>query len=259
LAWPAVVSEPFLENELRGQQGAAFHRLVQQYFIGIPSHLLLKQASVEPLRTWFDNFLHNVKQLPGMPVTGVRWQPEINLTDTVAGFRLMAKFDLLGIFPDGSAIIYDWKTSRSQPRHQWLSERIQTRLYRYLLVRAGKNLQNEEIKPEQVKMVYWFAEFPQQVESFTYSAIEYRQDEQFFGNTITHIAGLVSQIRSEIPGDDFPQTLDDKRCNFCVYRSLCARGVQAGIAQEMDELSEDSLTSLSDLDISLDQVAEIEY
>ncbi|NCT22292.1 PD-(D/E)XK nuclease family protein, partial [bacterium] len=34
LAWPAVETEPALENERRQQEGLLFHRLAQQHLIG---------------------------------------------------------------------------------------------------------------------------------------------------------------------------------------------------------------------------------
>ncbi|MBA4379648.1 MAG: hypothetical protein C0393_03000 [Anaerolinea sp.] len=36
LAWPAVESEPALENERHQQEGLFFHRLVQQRLVGLP-------------------------------------------------------------------------------------------------------------------------------------------------------------------------------------------------------------------------------
>ena len=35
LAWPAVEAEPVLENERQIQIGGQFHRLIQQYLVGI--------------------------------------------------------------------------------------------------------------------------------------------------------------------------------------------------------------------------------
>ena len=37
LKWPAVESEPVLDNERRQQEGQLFHRLVQQHRIGLPA------------------------------------------------------------------------------------------------------------------------------------------------------------------------------------------------------------------------------
>jgi len=36
LAWPAVETEPVLENERRQQEGQLFHRMVQQHLVGLP-------------------------------------------------------------------------------------------------------------------------------------------------------------------------------------------------------------------------------
>ena len=42
LAYPAIETEPALENEKHQREGENFHRLVQQYFIGIPEKQLAK-------------------------------------------------------------------------------------------------------------------------------------------------------------------------------------------------------------------------
>ncbi len=262
LAWPAIESEPLLENERLGQQGAAFHRLIHQYYLGIPPKVLAVQASDETLRTWLDHFLTWRTKLPGLDTAGARFFPEISLTGTQAGFRLIAKYDLLVILPDGQLIIFDWKTSRNRPRQKWLAERAQTHLYRYLLVNAGQHFTSGPIQPEQVSMVYWFANFPDQTEFFPYSAKQFALDEQTIRQTIESIAALVAQDTPEKPGEGFPLTLDEKRCTFCAYRSLCERGVQAGSLQDGssagDTFMEGEL-SLSEVDFSLEQIAEVEF
>ncbi len=42
-----------------------------------------------------------------------------------------------------------------------MAARMQTRVYRSLLVQAGGHLNgNSPIAPEQVEMIYWYADFP---------------------------------------------------------------------------------------------------
>ncbi len=262
LAWPAIESEPLLENERLGQVGAAFHRLIHQYFLGISPEALAVQASDETLRTWLEQFLAWRARLPGLDTAGARFLPEISLTGIQAGFRLIAKYDLLAVLPDGQSIIFDWKTSRNRPRQKWLAERAQTRLYRYLLVNAGQHLTGKPIQPEQVSMVYWFANFPEQTEVFPYSAQQYASDGQTIRQTIENIAALVAQDTPEKPGEGFPLTLDEKRCAFCAYRSLCERGVQAGFLQDGSGAGDTFMegeTALSEVDFSLEQITEVEF
>ena len=49
---------------------------------------------------------------------------------------LICKYDLLAI-RDGKALIYDWKTFARRPKAEYLAARMQTRVYRSLLIQAG--------------------------------------------------------------------------------------------------------------------------
>ncbi len=57
IAWPAVQSEPLQEHERFMRQGERFHRLVQQYFLGLPPEMLAAQTKDPDLALWWENFL----------------------------------------------------------------------------------------------------------------------------------------------------------------------------------------------------------
>src|SRR5512147_1473821 len=57
LAWPAVESEPALENERRQQDGQLFHRMVQQQRVGLPVERLAPLANTPDLQRWWENYL----------------------------------------------------------------------------------------------------------------------------------------------------------------------------------------------------------
>ena len=81
-------------------------------------------------------------------------------------------------------------------------------------------------------MVYWFAVDPGHPEILLYDANQWDVDGRY-------LAGLAADIAAS-GDDDFPKTDDVRRCRFCAYRSLCNRGVEAGMlsedgAEEMDE------------------------
>jgi CRISPR/Cas system-associated exonuclease Cas4 (RecB family) len=243
IQWPAVESEPILEYERHMRQGAIFHRLVQQHILGVPAELLTRSASDEPLKTWWVNYLHSgLKDLPDQR------HAEITLTAPLGKYRLLAKLDLLAIQPGERAVIVDWKTFRKRPKRARLESQLQTVVYRYLLVKAGSHLNGgAAIQPEQVEMVYWFANYPNQPESFPYDAAQFQADE-------SALRTLVDDIASR-GADDFPLTPDEKRCFFCTYRSLCDRGDKAGNFLERDITGETDL----DFDIDFDQIAEIAF
>jgi len=247
LAWPALEAEPALENERHLRQGQAFHRLVHQHLLGIAPERLSAMVTDPELRRWWDNYRNAA--LAGLPASHF---PEIVLSAPVGGHRLIAKYDLVAVDAGHRAVIVDWKTSRKRPRRKWLARRLQTRVYPYLLVRGGADLNAaRSIAPEQVEMVYWFADFPAHPERFSYDGAQYEADG-------VYLTALIEEIKRLGEGEeDFPRTGEERRCSYCPYRSLCQRGVEAGLFDEVeDELGwEDGL----DFALDLEQIAEVEY
>jgi hypothetical protein len=237
LQWPAVESEPVLENERHQQEGQLFHRLVQQHLIGIPEAKLTPLASSPDLRQWWDNYLGADLGLEGMTKF-----TELSLSAPIAGFRLIAKCDLIAAGAD-KIVIVDWKTYHKRPRNDWMAARLQTRVYRALLVNAGAHLHNgSPIQPERVEMVYWYASQPHEPARFPYTAAQYTRDWAVLEKMISEIAGAV----------EFPLTTDLPACKFCVYRSFCDRGLAAGTG-------EDTESELNEPELNFEQVQEIAF
>lgn len=245
LAWPAAEAEPALENERYLQRGAAFHRLVHQHTLGVPLERLSGTLADEDLCRWWHNYL--AQPLDDLPPTRYA---EVVLSAPVGGQQLVAKYDLVAVEAGRRAVIVDWKTYRKRPRRRWLAGRLQTRVYSYLLVRAGWHLNaSRPLQPEQVAMIYWFSNFPADPERFSYDAAQYQADEVALSSLIEEIKGL---------GDgDFPLTTQQRRCQYCPYRSLCQRGIRAGAFDEAGEESE--VRDEFDISLDLEQIAEIEY
>ena len=269
LAWPAVGAEPALESERYLQQGAAFHRLVHQHMLGLSPERLSSTITDEDLSRWWHNYLEG-----GPADLPVSRYPEVVLSTPVSGHRLVAKYDLVAVGPvltraegtEQRVVIVDWKTSRRRPRRKGLAERLQTRVYPYLLVRAGSHLNEDRpFQPEQVEMVYWFANFPEDPERFPYDAAQYDVDGDYLASLIEEIKELaLSPVLSPVEGppkglgdDDFPLTAQEWRCRFCPYRSLCQRGVRAGSFDEMED--EPELDGDFEIALDFEQIAEIEY
>jgi CRISPR/Cas system-associated exonuclease Cas4 (RecB family) len=238
LSYPAVESEPALENERRQREGQLFHRLVQQHIIGLPAEKLTPLASSPQLQRWWSNYLGQ-----DFGLDGCERHTELVLSAALDGRRLLAKYDLVAVRPDGKILIYDWKTYEKRPRDEWMAKRLQTRVYRLLLVRAGATLNNgREVEPGQVEMIYWYASHPSEPARFPYSPALYRQDEK-------HISVILGEIESD---RQFNLTPDDRKCAYCPYRSYCARGIQAGE-------DEDPETGWTGSEMNFEQVQEIEY
>lgn len=249
LTYPAIETEPALENEKHQQEGEYFHRLAQQYFVGIPVEQIAKLANTDNLQRWWENFI-NAKDLRVLHPQGAAREPgglypEIALSAPLGKFRLVAKYDLIAIDHE-KIYIYDWKTYRKRPKNEWLAIRWQTRVYRALLVQAGAHFNNgKPFEPEQIEMIYWFTDFPTEPARFIYKADQYKRD----WDALTKLADEITSASS------FPKTDEVSRCSYCPYRSYCNRGVRAG-----DALDAELETEAEELfDINFEQIGEIEF
>lgn len=247
LSYPDVETEPALENEKHLQEGEYFHRLAQQYLVGIPSEQVGRLANTPNLKRWWANFL-DLRELPS-PSKGKNLKslhPEITLSAPLGKFRLLAKYDLISLADDGRVHIYDWKTYRKRPRDEWLYARWQTRVYRALLVETGANLnRGKPFEPEQVEMTYWFADFPSEPARFDYKADQFKRDWE----ALTRLAEEISTASG------FPLTDDRLKCSYCPYRSYCNRGTRAGEAADAElETEAEEL-----FDINFEQIGEIAF
>ncbi len=243
LAYPAIETEPALENERHQREGEYFHRMAQQYFIGIPAEQAGKLANSDNLERWWDNFMTD-KDLTGLrDLAGLR--TEVTLSAPLGAFRLVAKYDLIA--RDGDRFfIYDWKTYRKRPKNEFLAVRLQTRVYRALLVRAGAFLNDgKSIAPEQIEMIYWFSDFPNDPGRFPYQSDQFKRD----WDALARFAEEISSASA------YPKTDDTARCLYCPYRSYCNRGVRVG-----DALDAELETEAEELfDLNFDQIGEIEF
>ncbi|MBM3144575.1 MAG: PD-(D/E)XK nuclease family protein [Chloroflexi bacterium] len=275
-AWPAVEAEPAMDNELFLQRGSQFHHMAHQYWLGVPAQNIADQVEGdEVLSRWWGNFTDpdlggfaqhsengEERNLPGLI------HPEISLSAPIGDHRIMAQYDLLIINtlrvseenlenkdapkdPKGfRATIYDWKTSTRLPKREWLIQRLQTRVYPYLLARAGAQFNGgTPIPPEQIEMIYWYSDFPDLPARFPYSQGQFEEDGAY-------LTGLIEEI-SNVGEKDAPLTDEERRCQFCVYRSLCNRGVEAGSLAELEGDGEAEEGFVLDLDF--EHIAEIEY
>jgi hypothetical protein len=248
LQWPAVETEPILENERRLQEGQLFHRLVQQHLIGLPTDKLARLANTPDLSCWWENYL-NYK----FDISGNALYTELTLAAPVRTYRLLAKYDLVVYKPQEQVLVYDWKTYRKRPRDEWMAARMQTRVYRALLIQAGATLNGgTPFLPEQIEMIYWYANYPSESAHLAYNAAQYKRDWDA-------LTGLINEISNH---RYFPLSEDENKCAYCYYRSFCNRGGKAGT---LDELADGRVpdpaqeTELNETGINFEQIAEIEF
>ena len=241
--WPALVSEPALEAEQQMQRGADLHHLAHQHTLGLDVERLEATIHDEVLARWWHAYLAYPPQ--DLPETVRR--AEVVVAAPLAGYRLVAKYDLVAAEPGERLVVVDWKAVLKRPSRAALARRLQTRVYRYLAVRGGAAFNGgQPAQPEQVEMIYWFAEFGGVTERFPYDAEQHTADGDYLAGLIAEIAAHSEPI--------WPLTPDERRCRFCNYRSLCERGVTAAFLNELEDDLEPA-----EVTIDLEQIAEVAF
>ena len=237
-AWPAVEAEPLLERERLLALGQRFHRLIQQHVEGLPVEALTASLTEAELVRWWQAYQRALDTtLNDLPTAR---RAEVALSIPFAGYRLVAHFDLIAADAD-RAVIVDWKTEQRRPSREQLLNRPQTRVYRYLLTEAQAR------PPGTVSMIYWFAQHPDQPEVLPYDAAQHAADRAFLRELVDEIAGRAAR------DSEWDKTPNERKCAYCAYRSLCGRGVVAGV------LDPDQDEAELNLDFRLDDIDPIEY
>ena len=237
-AWPAVEAEPLLERERLAELGRRFHRLLQQHVEGLNVETLTESISEPELARWWQSYLDSFNTtLHDVPANR---RAEVAMSIPIQSYRLTAHFDLIAS-DDNRAVIVDWKTEHRQPTRDQLLHRVQTRVYRYTLTEA------QQRPPGTVSMIYWFAQYPDQPIALPYDAAQHADDQRFLSDLINEIEQRAAQE------GEWNMTPNERKCAYCVYRSLCDRGVHAGTS-DPDEEDFDLIAR-----INIEQIDAIEY
>ena len=243
IVWPAAEAEPLEEAQAHRERGERFHRLVQGHAMGVaPQPESLKDPE---LARWWEAFLTHRPKFPG-----ATWFHEAGLSIPLDDYRLVARYDAVAVEPDGPAHILDWKTYLRRPGRDQLRRRAQTRVYPLVLARAGASLCGGKApRPEAVAMIYWFTAAPEHPERFAYDQMLLEEDEAYVRALVAEVVG-----RKE---ETWPLTEERRRCDYCVYRSLCDRGVRPGLLEGWEGEPEERAEDLAGLEWG--QTQEIVY
>jgi hypothetical protein len=126
LAWPAVESEPIMENERHMQRGSSttICNICSAFRQSASAPAARRNpAAVGTLPDLPPSDLKpGVKVAPGRGRTSILDQPVGSVQLAASGCRLIAKYDLIALTPSGQALIFDWKTSANAPSASgWLN------------------------------------------------------------------------------------------------------------------------------------------
>lgn len=243
MSWPAPLSEPIEENDRLILLGTQFHQMAHQYYLGIPEEKIVRLISDADLRDWWLTFRQNPPQ--GIPAN---CRPEMEISMPFEGYRLAAKIDLLAVEKGKQAVILDWKTAHKPPGPVFLQSRVQSLVYPFIVISCGSILNDyQPFKPSQVSMIYWYPAYP-------HKSVTLRFDEEWMTNTRAELIRLVKEI-TRMNQEVFPLTVNEKKCQFCRFRSFCERGTIAGKLAEEDDILEEDVSP----DINFDEIEGIPF
>lgn len=200
---PSVQAEPVQEYEQAVERGTTFHRLVQQYLLGVSAEVIERRIQDDQVRLWWNQFLKD-----GLSDLPARRLPEVTLSARLGDTPIAAKLDLLAL-EAGRIVIVDWKTFR-KPSLERLEARLQTKVYRWVVSRAASEILGETVVPEDIEMRYWFVGDSSPRVDISYSHSQLIADE-------LEISTLIQTIKRD---EKFQRTDDENICRVCAYRSI---------------------------------------
>ena len=216
------------EVEERVRQGTLFHQFIERALRGIPIEHLL-QIAPEPIDGWVETALDFISRLP----TGLRFT-EFSLSLPFQEALLTAKYDLLVICED-KAFIIDWKTSgRPRSPSKWQQE-IQHIVFPFVLAAAAPRMGWNQIKPDNIEFIYWFAVAPQETSRVPYSSGQHQQNQKFLER---QVSAVLAKSNNEL---NFPQITDtignrESFCSQCTFMFHCKRGESPGSALDLSSI-----------------------
>lgn len=235
LPWPAQQTKPFDAYEEQMRLGSRFHQSVLRAETGFDADLLAATLDY-PVDEWFAAYRrHRPDDLPSQFVESERVL-SIPFGNENGRFRLAARYDLIAAERNDTgarAVIIDWKTTSRPTRRARLQEQLQTVVYPFVLVEASASLPWGPIEAGQVEMRYWFTAAPDEPVVFRYS-------RDLHAANRSRLQGLLAEILAGEREGDFPKVPDTERnrrhlCAYCVYRSRCDRGIDAGELADVDD------------------------
>jgi CRISPR/Cas system-associated exonuclease Cas4 (RecB family) len=247
--WPCLEDDNPLPYRQHLERGRVFHHWLARRHVGIDMGPIVRAHEDLDLRRWW----REVERFDWCALPSGLREAELPVVVPIGAYRLYARFDLLALDVGGDAVIVDWKTLERRPSQRTLRDRMQTRIYLYALIAAGRVLTGgTPIAPDQASMLYWFAIFPEETATVSYSEAEYCRDGEMLEDLIKEVANL--------PRDAFAPTDDVRQCAHCNYATLCHReAATPGVASAAGDDAVDWLDEDVDFAIELEQVQELDY
>lgn len=237
LQWPAEKNSPQLSLEKLAAEGALFHKMAEQYFIGISPILIERQINPSNypslLKYWknFQEFASNTFVLNDQNQSNM---PEYSVSFMLGQHNIEAKLDLIhSIRTENFITIYDWKTTKIRSHTaDYIRESLQTKLYLLALSHYASKIKSTLNNPYTI--TYWFADSPMEVISIS-------AEDDDINSWSMEIQQLINLITSD---QAYKAVSDPSKCGNCPFRTYCGTGI---FPQPFDSENFDSNDFIDDL------------
>ena len=233
LDWPVEIPS---RDSIR--RGSDFHLYIRQLLTGFRRDMLPVPDDDERMSTWLEHFC---QARPLKDYVQVFAEKEVSALYT--DVLWLGKFDALGIKGD-RLTIFDWKTGEKKPEPSLYRQTPQTRLYRFLAKVCAPRLLGtglHGLPAENIEMVYWFPEYPDQAIALRYSETEFAEDRTWLK--------LKSREMGSADESVYPRTEKSRNCIHCEYNTWCHSGSDADWGEEPEFPENDPAGDLTDEDI----------
>lgn len=213
-----------IEEEERLQSGSEFHQIIQQRSLQLPIEPLLAQDS--QLAQWFSAFERAMPEFfdRAYALPGELAESEQVRTLAYLGHCLVVVYDYLVLEPK-SALILDWKTA--QKPNSAIARSWQSKLYPYVLH------QTSQYQANQIELRYWFFHHDTAEKlSLPYTDADHAETDRQLTRLLTQLSHWLNDYQDH--ATPFPQTLDVKTCDRCVYTVRCDRTLGETGLSEVD-------------------------
>lgn len=216
----APITSEQQENLAWGNQ---FHRLMQQYELGLP---VFSPAGAEtqsdPIQQCVQCFIQATPDLFRSQPNHFR-QSEHRRSLELQDYLLTVVYDLV-ILEEHQARILDWKTYAKPRSPQWLAADWQTRLYPFVLTETSS------FQAEQISMTYWFVRATQPGKAAPAPAsAHFRYNSTLHEKNRADLTALLTQLTQWLDdygnGKNLPQVHEAAgHCATCSFARRCDRG-----------------------------------
>lgn len=186
-------------------RGSRFHLLAERYFKGIDiDGEYIQEGDLKEL-------FKKLKEKYPLE-DNCRYLSEYDIREKNQKMRLMARYDLIILKPNGRVQIVDFKTNRKKLSEESIEKSLQTKIYLYLLKENFKAVFENIRKIKNIEMVYYQTEYPEENFAVKYDEELHVETKEFLNKTIENIEVF-----------DFKgyEKRESNHCRICEFKNFC--------------------------------------